>query len=208
MHLPTAITLQFVSAFPISREPSHLSAIMNHHASASSRARELLMHQGLPHCTPPGCAIAQHQQATDLVKQIMLDLALSLVHRPLAKPAAILSRKERRWMQNCLFPQPLKGLGSRMDGTGTLLDLLHQQRPLVVDIILLEVPCLPAASSMMKVRSHRCLSCQCGTTSHRTPALQEPCSSCLRPPQMHSRPLPILTNAEALQQVTPEASTL
>ena len=166
------------------------------------------MQQGLPPCTPPGCAIAQHQQMTDLVKQIMLDLSLSLVHRPLAKPAAVLSRKERRWMQICLFPQPLKGPGSKMDGTGTLLHLLHQQQPLVMDIKFLEVPCLPASSSMMKVGTHHYLSCHCGTTSHCAPALQEPCSSCLRPLQMHSRPLPILTNAEALQQVMPEASTL
>ena len=149
MHLPAANTLKCVSAFPISREPS---AIINHHVSASSRAREVLMQQELPTCAPPGCAIAQHQRITNVATQIMLELSLSLVHRSLAKPAAVLSKRERRWMQFCLFPQPLQGLGSRMDGTDVLLHLLHQQRPLVVDIAFLEVPWLPPASSMMKVR--------------------------------------------------------
>ena len=93
-----------------------------------------------------------------------------------------------------------------MDGTGLLLHLLHQQRPLVVDVTFLEVPWLPAASSMMKVRIlYHHLPFHCGTTAHHAPALQD--GSCLRPPQIHSRPLPILTDAEALQQVMPEAGT-
>ena len=111
-------------------------------------------------------------------------------------------------MQVCLFPQPLKGLGSRMDGTGPLLHLLHQQRPLVVDIIFLEAPWLPAATSTIQVMIYHYLSCRCGSTAHRAPALQGTGGSCPRPLQIDSRPLPILADAEALQQVTPEASTL